>query len=180
MIYSAIQQLIEYSIQNGLITRDDELVIRNQLMTPFNQFKCCLTFPYAALSGKKNANTVDIQKNAMPGNMRGKGTIQIMNCHGNEFTGYQRAGINRNIMRCGSREQIVRRRQATADHEAGNRITEITLEDFFSHIYLLLFQISHLNFANDLRTFKSEELIEAAELHPRPVEVRRPDIPFGL
>ena len=32
MIYAHIQQLIEYAIQNQLMTREDEIVIRNQLM----------------------------------------------------------------------------------------------------------------------------------------------------
>ena len=38
MIYSAIQQLIDYSIQNGLMTKDDELVIRNQLMNALHVY----------------------------------------------------------------------------------------------------------------------------------------------
>ena len=81
-------------------------------------------------------------------------------------------------MRFGSSKKLSRRSKTAADNDAGHRITEIFIQDFFSAFGCLLFKISHFNFSDQLRTFKGKELIKTAELHTGPVQIRRPDIPF--
>ena len=147
-------------------------------MAAFDEFKRSFAFTDAAFSRKEDPDAVNIQQDAVPRHMGSQRTIQVMDCKRDKFAGNQRAGINRNIMRSGDREQIGGWRKVPADDQAGHRIAEIPFEDLFPHLLRLFLQIRHLDFSDHLGTLKRKEFIKTAELHAGTVQIRRPDIPF--
>ena len=112
--------------------------------------------------------------------MRSKPAVQVIDRKRSELAGDHGADVYGDVMVSGRFKKFRRGSQVPADNDAGDRITEIGFKDLPAALGRLLFKISHLCLPDQLRPFEGEKLIETAELHSGTVQVRRPDIPFGL